>query len=180
MREIYRQLIHMVFGSITAFSILYFGKKVIYPLFILTLAGIFLHFYLRKHYAPIISDLLRLCGRENEYGKGAVLFAVGVLIAVILVDNINAIFYAILVFSISDALATLVGIRGKIKIFGKTLEGFLAFFISACIILHSFGIYGVLVAFVGAFIELISKKIKIDDNLVLPIFLAFILNMINW
>ena len=82
----------------------------------------------------------------------------------IFIKNINAIFYAILVFSISDALATLVGIKGKIKIFGKTLEGFLAFFVSALLILYpSYGIYGALVAFVGAFVELISKKIKIDE-----------------
>ncbi|MFU8652606.1 hypothetical protein [Methanotorris formicicus] len=141
--------------------------------------GIFLYFYLKNHHIPIISELLRLCGRKNEYGKGAVLFAVGLLITMILIENIDVVFYAILVFSISDALATLVGVRGKIKILGrKTLEGFLAFFISAVLILYiPYGICGIFVAFVGALVELISRKIKIDDNLILPLFLAFILNI---
>ena len=182
LREIYRQMLHMVFGIIVAFSVLYLGKALTFPLFILTLVGIFLYFYLKDHYIPVISDLLAMCGRENECGKGAILFAVGLLITLIVVEDINSIFYSILVFAVGDALATLIGVKGnlKIKYFGKTIEGFLAFFISTSIILyHPYGIYGIIVAFVGACVEFVSKKIKIDDNLILPIIVAIILEFIG-
>ena len=180
-KELYRQMIHIVLGIIIAFSVLYVGKVLVFPLFILVLIGIFLYFYLKEHYVPIISDLLAICGRENEDGKGALLFAIGLLITLIVVD-IDSAFYSILVFAIGDGLATLIGVRGKLKIkyFEKTIEGFLAFFVSSCIILyHPYGMYGIIVAFIGACVELASKKIKVDDNLILPIIIGLILEMIN-
>jgi dolichol kinase len=76
----------------------------------------------------------------------------------------------------------LIGVRGKLKIkyFGKTIEGFLAFFVSSCIILyHPYGMYGIIVAFIGACVELASKKIKMDDNLILPIIMGLILEMVD-
>jgi dolichol kinase len=181
-KELCRQIIHIILGVIIAFSVLYFGKVLIYPLFILVIIGIFLYFYLKEHYIPIISDLLAICGREDEGGKGAVLFAIGLLITLIVVKNINSAFYSILVFAIGDGLATIVGVKGnlKIKYFGKTIEGFLAFFISAGIILYShYGIYGIIIAFISACIEFISKKTKVDDNLILPIIVGLILETIN-
>ena len=182
-REIYRQTLHIIFGIIVAFSVLYIGKTpLILPLFILILIGILLYYYLKEHYIPIISDLLEACGRENECGKGAILFAIGLLITLIIIEDINSAFYSILVFANGDGLATLIGVRGKLKIkyFGKTIEGFLAFLISACVILyHPYGMYGIIVAFIGACVEFVSKKIKIDDNLLLPVVVAIILEFIG-
>ncbi|AIJ05558.1 phosphatidate cytidylyltransferase [Methanocaldococcus bathoardescens] len=180
MREIYRQTIHLIAGILIAFSVLIFKKLLIIPLIISIVVGIGLYFLCKKYYIPIISDLLNLCKREKEDGKGAIYFAFGMLLSLILIDDINAIFFGILVFAVGDALATIVGIRGKIKInyFGKTIEGFLAFFISTSLILYQFyGIYGIFVALISAFVEFISKKIKIDDNLYLPFIVAFILSI---
>jgi dolichol kinase len=175
-------MIHIILGIIIAFSVLYVGKALVFPLFILVLIGVFLYFYLKEHYIPIISDLLAICERENEGGKGALLFAIGLLITLIVVNDIDSAFYSILVFAIGDGLATLIGVRGKLKIkyFGKTIEGFLAFFVSSCIILyHPYGMYGIVVAFIGACVEFISKKIKVDDNLILPIIIGLILEMVD-
>nr|WP_048058090.1 hypothetical protein [Methanothermococcus okinawensis] len=183
MRELYRQTIHIIFGIVVAFSVLYINKyTLIFLLVALIVVGIFLYYYLKEHYLPIISDLLSRCERKKEFGKGAILFAIGLLITLIVVKDINAIFYSILVFAIGDGLATLIGVRGKLKIeyFGKTIEGFLAFFISAGIVLYyPYGILGIAVAFIGACIEFISKKIKIDDNLILPVFVGIILEIIG-
>ena len=181
-KELYRQAIHIIFGTLVAFSLLYIGKtQLILPLFIIIVIGIILYYYLKEHSIPIISDLLEMCSRDKEHGKGAILFAIGLLLTLIIVEDINSAFYSILVFSIGDGFATLIGVRGKheIKYFGKTVEGFLAFFISACIILYfPYKLYGIAVAFIGACIELVSRKIKIDDNLLLPIVIAIILELV--
>ena len=180
MREIYRQTIHLVAGTLIAFSVLIFKKQLIIPLAIAIVVGIGLYFLCKRYHIPIISDLLNLCKREKEDGKGAIYFAVGMLFTLILIDDIKAIFFGILVFAVGDALATIIGIRGKLKItyFGKTIEGFLAFFISASLILYPFyGVYGIFVALTSAIIEFVSKRIKIDDNLYLPFVVAFILSI---
>ena len=165
MREFYRQTIHLIAGILIAFSVLIFKKQLIIPLIISIVVGICLYFLCKRHYVPIISDLLNICKREKEDGKGAIYFAFGMLVSLLLIDDINAIFFGILVFAIGDALATFIGIRGKIKIkyFGKTVEGFLAFFISASLILYPFyGIYGIFVALISALAEFVSKKLKVS------------------
>ena len=182
MREVYRQTIHLVAGTLIAFSVLIFKKQLIIPLAIAIVVGIGLYFLCKRYYIPIISDLLNLCKREKEDGKGAIYFAVGMLFTLIIIDDIKAIFFGILVFAVGDALATIIGIRGKLKItyFGKTVEGFLAFFISASLILYPFyGVYGIFVALTSAIIEFVSKRIKIDDNLYLPFVVALLLELLS-
>ncbi len=182
MREIYRQSIHLIFGVLIAFSVLIFKKHLIILLIISIIIGYLLYFLCKRHYIPIISDLLNLCKREGEEGKGAIYFAIGMLITLILIDDIKAVFFGILVFAIGDSLATIVGIRGKLKIkyFGKTIEGFLAFFMSASLILCPFyGAYGIFVALLSAMVEFVSKKVKIDDNLYLPFIVAMLLEFLK-
>ncbi|ABR56346.1 diacylglycerol/polyprenol kinase family protein [Methanococcus aeolicus] len=182
MKELYRQLIHLIFGLIIAFAVLCFGKIIIYPLFIILFIGIFLYFYLKNNYLIIISELHEICSRNNENGRGAILFIIGLLIMLIIIPDIKIIFYSILVLAVGDSLATIVGINGKLKIkyFKKTVEGFLAFFISSSLILYyGFGTVGIVMAFIGAFMELISEKIKIDDNLLLPVGIAIMLELIK-
>ncbi len=88
---------------------------------------------------------------------------------------------------ISDISAALVGRRfGKHPIFvNKSLEGTLAFIISACIVILSFGIIysapwtffiaGFISAVVGGLAEAISPIIKVDDNLSIPVSVALTL-----
>ena len=182
MREIYRQIVHLIAGTLIAFSVLIFKKILIIPLIVSIVVGICLYFLCKRYYIPIISDLLNICKREKEDGKGAIYFAFGMLFTLILIDDIKAIFFGILVFAVGDALATIIGIRGKLKItyFGKTIEGFLAFFISASLILYPFyGVYGIFVALTSAIIEFVSKRIKMDDNLYLPFVVALLLELLS-
>lgn len=83
--------------------------------------------------------------------------------------------YAILVLAIGDGLSALVGKRfPAIKLYKeKSLSGFLAVFLSALILgftlLPEIGLALILLAFIGAFIELVTPKGL--DNLTLPLIL---------
>jgi dolichol kinase len=81
---------------------------------------------------------------------------------------------------ISDALASLVGKAfGRVKIKNKSLEGFLAYAISAYFILTYFDIpYAFFGALVGALTELFN--IPPDDNFSCQIAMAVALYLVNW
>ena len=90
---------------------------------------------------------------------------------------------------ISDILAALVGMSiGKIKINGKTLEGSLAFFISAIIVIfvtpkitYSSTEYliGIMGAFIGTLAELYSFNI-LDDNFAIPVSISGAMWFMYW
>lgn len=92
------------------------------------------------------------------------------------------------VFIISDACAALAGVAfGKTYVVsGKTLEGFFAFFLSSLAVgflLYFFYGFGadpfaiIIASFLIALAELYSKKIALDDNLVLPSAYCFLINI---
>ena len=87
---------------------------------------------------------------------------------------------------ISDICAALVGKKiGKISMFGKTLEGTIAFIVSAIFVIFFIGwqlfapwtffIIGIIAAFVGGILELISKRINVDDNLSIPLSICLVM-----
>ena len=92
---------------------------------------------------------------------------------------------ALTVMLISDSAAALVGRSiGKIKIYkNKTLEGTLAFFLTAVIInllffpIYPFGGESVIACLVATLAEVYEDKIEIDDNLSVPIFFSV---MLTW
>ncbi len=87
---------------------------------------------------------------------------------------------------ISDICAALIGRRfGKHGFFDKSWEGTIAFIISAIAIIFiyynmfnlpfSYLVIGVIAATIGGFVEAISKVIKIDDNLSIPISVGLVM-----
>ena len=81
---------------------------------------------------------------------------------------------------LSDPIASLVGRSfGKFKLVGeKTLEGSIVFFIITAIVLINFEFTSFKVMFVASgatLIELFSKEINIDDNLLIPLVSAGLL-----
>ena len=67
---------------------------------------------------------------------------------------------------------------GNFIILNKTLEGSISFFIISVIVLSAFGFSSETILYVSIFctlIELISNKIKIDDNLLVPLSSAILL-----
>jgi dolichol kinase len=79
---------------------------------------------------------------------------------------------SLLILILSDTAAALVGkVVGRIRIFGKTLEGSLAFFFTSLIIVWVYPgldcFWGSLAALGATLIELLP--IRLDDNLTIPL-----------
>ncbi len=183
--EIRRQLFHLVNGTIILIAFKNYGKSIGVILLILSLIGAVLSWY-HSHVKPFnwakpfLSALER---RENMKfpGKGAILYGISVGITVLFFDSIPA-QCGIIALAYGDAFSTIIGrIFGKRKIpWNKklSLEGSIAF-VLATIILGSLFIpvyLAFLAAIVGAFIETIPK---VDDNISIPLFTAFILSIIT-
>ncbi|ADO45975.1 phosphatidate cytidylyltransferase [Hydrogenobacter thermophilus TK-6] len=85
----------------------------------------------------------------------------------------------VILLAVGDAFASLVGYHlGRTKLFDKSLEGFLAFFLSSFLVLYFILGWGraIILSLFGALIELLP--LKVDDNLTLPLagsFLCYIL-----
>ena len=79
---------------------------------------------------------------------------------------------SLLIMSIADPCASLFGqYFGQFKIYTKTLEGSIIFFIVSSAILISFSISYmevIIVSLICTIAELFSEKIKIDDNFLIP------------
>jgi dolichol kinase len=87
---------------------------------------------------------------------------------------------------ISDLSAALIGRKfGKSPLFDKTWEGTVSFIITAIIIVliyysasslpNSYLVAGIIGAIVGGFVGAVSKVIKVDDNLSIPISVGIVM-----
>ena len=166
--------------------LLYLDRSICLPIFFLSgLTFILLDIgrikneNIKKIYSIFFSSITK----QTEYQSltGASYTFIGLMIvSVFFPSKIAAI--AVIIMSISDGLASLIGFRfGYIKILDKSLEGSLVFFISTCIILIFFGytsINVVIIALCCTIIELISSKVKVDDNLLIQISAAIILSIL--
>jgi dolichol kinase len=80
----------------------------------------------------------------------------------------------VLLLAIGDAFAGFVGAKiGKLKLWEKTLEGFMAFFFSTFCVLYFFLGFekALVVSLIGATVELLP--LKLDDNFTLPVVGSF-------
>ncbi len=113
--------------------------------------------------------------------NGATYVFISALICIILFPKVLFI-TAFTILIISDTMAALIGRKfGKHKLLSKSLEGTLAFFISASIVvfftpkianLPAEYLIGIIAAAVGAIVENISFGFA-DDNLAIPISIGF-------
>lgn len=128
-----------------------------------------------KLFCKYFSFALR--GYENSQITGAASFFLGVFLTILLFDFKIAI-TALCVLVISDTAASIIGIYfGKYKVIGnKTIEGIIAFLVVAILVSYiastSFSLNFIILCYasVAATIaEAISRKIKIDDNFLIPV-----------
>ncbi len=185
-RELTRKIIHLITSLIPLAYFYYSSEEQILvlciSLFILFLVGDILRIYviqLRQIYEKIFGKLLR----EHETEKslnGATLLFLGFTLAILLYEK-NIAVIAMLLLSVSDSLAAIVGKSfGNHRFFNKTLEGSLAFFISAFIIILFFYdkiFLGLITALTMAIVELVPNKI--NDNIVIPIMAGLLLSLAN-
>jgi dolichol kinase len=179
-QEIWRKLIHL--GS-AAFPIAYWLTDKPFMLWVLVpLAVIAVGAETLRHLKPRFRAFIdRWLGRllrqaEDHTLTGATCVTLGAMLSIALFDKPIAI-TVLLFLSVSDALASLVGIRfGRVRLGGKSLEGSAAFLVSAVaialLVLRSAPLVAVLGAVVATVVEALPLKIagrKLDDNLTIPL-----------
>ncbi|MBU0616213.1 MAG: phosphatidate cytidylyltransferase [Planctomycetes bacterium] len=178
--EIWRKLVHL---ASAAFPIAYwltdkpFMLCVLVPLAVIAIVAEALR-HTRPGFRTFIDNWLGRVLRQAETHTltGATYVTLGALLSILLFDKPIAI-TVLLFLSVSDALASLVGIRfGRVRLGSKSLEGSAAFFVSAAIIALLIMRSAPLVAIVGAAVATLTEALplkvagrKLDDNLTIPL-----------
>ena len=184
--ELVRKLIHLFSLSIPIIYYFIARDTAIVIIGILTAVALFID--LGRHISPSVGKVFyKLFGfllRKHELDNkkrnlnGATYVLMSALICLIILPKVIFV-TAFSILIISDSIAALVGRKyGKRKFLSKSLEGTLAFFISASIVvlftpkMHD-GLFieyliGFIAAFVGGIVENISFGFA-DDNLSIPI-----------
>ena len=183
-QEIYRKLIHLS-SSCIPFMLWYFGKDTFQPWIISCAIILPILDYVRRHNKflyRIYNNLFITFTRPIEQGilSGASWVIIGAAVT-IFIFNENTAIIGLLVLSIADSAAAIVGIKfGKTQLFSKSLEGSAAFFITATIIVFSLSSAAAYINFIAVIaatvVELFSTP-RINDNLLIPMVLALILTI---
>ncbi|MBE2188283.1 MAG: hypothetical protein KGZ71_01180 [Desulfobulbaceae bacterium] len=122
--------------------------------------------------------------------NGASWVLISAVITVLVFPKIVAVL-AFLILIISDMSAALIGRKfGKTKLFNKSLEGTMAFIVSAIIVVFVIGFFfggnwvyyiaGISAAIIGGFVEAYSKKMKVDDNLSIPTSVGIVMLLVDF
>ena len=180
-QEVFRKIIH-ISSSFIAILLWYFGKDVLLPwmlasaiLFpILDCSRKYIPF-LKKFYFKIFGIVTRPYEHQVLSGASWVFMGAG-FTAYLFNENVAVI--ALLVMSLSDSAAALIGIKyGSTRLFNKSLEGTWAFLISTYLIiflLSSASLMLLLIAsIIATAIELFSTP-KYNDNILISVATAFI------
>ena len=183
-QEINRKLIHLSSSSIP-FMLWYFGKDSFQPwIIIIALILPILDYGRRKNkfLYHIYSKLFTGFTRPIEQGilSGASWVIIGAAIT-IFIFNENSAIIGLLVLSIADSAAAIIGIKfGKTRLLSKSLEGSAAFFITAAIIVFTISpaaFYINISAVIAATVVELFATPRINDNLLIPMVTAFILSL---
>ena len=183
--ELRRKTFH-IFSGIAAIVLLKIGIITRFELLILLIIGLILSPLSKKYKIPLVSWGLKKMDRKKMFmpGWGAITALAGMLIALYLFSE-NIAYASILVLSVGDGFAALIGKMGKIKTrFSKkkTWEGTISGIITATIAASFFvPFYMALVASMDAmYVELIDFKFKniIDDNLLIPLIAGIIISLL--
>ncbi len=180
MDETIRKASHFFFGiGIAAFIFLFEKQTVISVLAIVLLAGLILSELVSKGYRiPVVSAAIDLMERKDATpGKGALFFAMGALIPLILLGSV-AVAIGVFTLAVLDSVTTIVGLRfGRHRIYnGKSVEGTAGGIVVTATVLLPLLVpgYAVLVAIVAGIVELLSP---VDDNLIIPVIVAVVLTI---
>jgi len=186
--EVVRKAIHLFSLSIP--TIYFFISKQFAICLLVPITVAFITVDMARYYIPSIAQwfyrwfgwLLRR--HETDISKkrlnGASNVLLSALLCVLLFPKVIAI-NAITILIISDTTSALVGRRfGRHRFLGKSLEGSLAFFVSAVLVvlvtpkisrLPMEYVVGFIAAVIGTVVE--ALPVKIDDNLTIPLSVGF-------
>jgi dolichol kinase len=174
--EITRKIVHLVTLAIPI-GYASLPEKTALVIVLLLFLG-FLSVDLLRHYHPGMASLFQkyffgkvLREEEKPTLMGSTFFLFSTLLTILLFPKSIAI-ASILILILSDTCAALVGKGiGRVRIFGKTLEGSAAFFLSSLLIVwlypHLNRFWGSAAALGATLIEILP--IQVDDNLTIPL-----------
>jgi len=183
-QEIYRKLIHLS-SSYIPFMLWYFGKDTFLPWLIGCAILLPLLDYGRQHntlllriYTGLFTAFTRPI--EKNILTGASWVVIGAALTTF-IFNENTAIIGLLVLSVSDSIAAIIGIKfGKTKLLSKSLEGSTAFFLSAAFIIVTMSsapfYLNIIAVLMATIVELFSTP-RINDNLLIPMVVAFILTL---
>jgi dolichol kinase len=169
-------------GATIPLAYLLFDRPItlIFAAFLLALFSV-LELLRIKGYIELPGVKKHLKNGESRRPTGSLFFLISSL-ATLLIFSKQAAVPALFVLSLSDPFSSFVGFRfGRTPLAGKSVEGALAFFLSAYLILALFGFrvhVVVLAAFAASLTELFSSRL-IDDNLWIPIVTALVLTLLG-
>ena len=183
-QEVYRKFIHISSSSI-AILLWILGKDIFLP-FIIAATIIFLLIdYLRinihtleKFYFTLFGNVTR--HYEHHSISGASWVFIGAAASIFLFNEKVAII-VLLVMSLSDSAAAIIGIKyGSTNLFNKSLEGSSVFFITSTIIIFSLSpalfIVNIIAVLVSVIFELLSTPV-LNDNLLIPVATGLVLTV---
>jgi dolichol kinase len=186
-QEVYRKLIHLTSLWMPA-AIYFLEQKTALLAFAVCMAAVLAYEIVRRQNngaAHLLERIFGLALRPDEKGQrfkpsGAIYVLTAAFLAALVFPRLIAVTALAMVLT-GDTAAALVGRRfGRIRIFDKSLEGMLAFFVTALATAGAVaaglpGVSGRFIyaatgaALVAAAVELVSKKVSIDDNLAAPL-----------
>ena len=169
-----RQLMHFLVGLI-AIALLFlvgnlFTRAIVF--FVIIIGTILINAKIQGHKIGFVNWFVDKFERKNVLfpGFGSAVYALGVLIPLVFLEDPNQVAAVIFVLAVGDGMSTIVGKMGKIRIpynKNKTVEGSFAFFLSS---LGAFIFVGPAVVFLAAITTVAeSLPLRIDDNLIIPI-----------
>ncbi|MFH1402874.1 MAG: hypothetical protein ABIH11_01230 [Candidatus Altiarchaeota archaeon] len=171
--ELRRQLVHMT-GGVLISIMAYLMKPLLGWLIVFPVLGGLAWFLSAPKLFPNLKDsnsILFHFEREEDVRtlpyRGAIYFGFGMLIPLALLPTEPAC-AAIIVLSVGDALSTIIGrLYGRVRIGGKSLEGFAAFVISSFIAALAYvdPKTAIVFAVIGGVVELIPHA---NDNISIP------------
>ena len=187
--ELRRQLLHIFLGLILVF-LLNFNLINATILFIIFIIGLAFSLLSRKFHIPIIYNLLNIFDRKEDLekfpAKGAVFYLFGAFLVVFIFPKDIAM-ASIMILALGDSISRLVGPYGYLKHpfhTEKFFEGFIAGTITG--FLGALFFVPWLLAVIGSFISMLIEGIdlrikgfKIDDNLLIPIVAAVVMESVK-
>jgi dolichol kinase len=172
-RETGRQMFHLALGIVALLLLLHFGRGFMIGMvfFIIIIGTLLMNIRLRGGGIAVVQWFEERFERPDAPlpGWGSACYAAGVLMVLTFLTDINAIAASILVLALADALSTIIGRRGKMKLpyaRNKTLEGSAAFFVSSLAAWYFVGPLAVPLAVLATVAESLPG---LEDNLVIPI-----------
>lgn len=186
--EVKRQIMHIFLGIAIAI-LLNFNLINAAILFIIFVAGLILSLSSRKFHIPVICIFLKAFDRKKDLeslpGKGAIFYVLGAFLVVLIFPKEIAM-ASIMILALGDSVSRLVGPYGYLKhpfhnekFFEGVIAGAIAAFFGALIFVPwILAFSGSLVSMLLEGLELRIKGFKIDDNLLIPVIAAVVMESV--